>query len=145
MAAVLTWGVLWNTFGNNDNKPQNTTPQSRTQVPTYTDASLISSQGGYVPYTEDNLALAAGKDKVIFFNAKWCPTCQVAKKNFEQNSDKFPENLVLFDADYDDFSELRAGYGVNVQHTFVQIDDSGMLVNRWSGSYIVDQITSNLL
>lgn len=104
-------------------------------------AEEVTSKGVYAAYSESRVSSADAESKIIlFFNASWCPTCQVAKKNFEENANNVPAGLVLLDVDYDSNQELRVKYGVTVQHTFVQVDPKGNLLKKWNGSYVIDQL-----
>ena len=88
--------------------------------------------GSYEEYAEDK-ALGNNKQTILFFHASWCPTCKVAQADILDNQDTIPENLIIFKADYDKESELKRKYGVTIQHTFVEIDDQGERVQKWSG------------
>ena len=81
---------------------------------------------------------------VLFFNAAWCSTCTVARDNFEASLDQIPIDLTIVVVDFDTATELRKLYGVTVQHTFVQIDDSGEAVTKWSGSTTIDEIVQQV-
>jgi len=81
---------------------------------------------------------------VLFFNAAWCSTCKVARDNFEASLDQIPVDLTIVVVDFDTATELRKLYGVTVQHTFVQIDDSGQAIGKWSGSTSIDEIVEQL-
>ena len=81
---------------------------------------------------------------VLFFNAGLCSTCKVARDNFETSLDQIPIDLTIVVVDFDTATELRKLYGVTVQHTFVQIDDSGEAVTKWSGSTTIDEIVEQV-
>lgn len=87
----------------------------------------------------------ADNDVVLFFNASWCSTCKVARENFEATLDQIPSNLTIVLVDFDESVELKKQYGVTVQHTFVQIDNQGEELKKWSGSVSVDQITDQVI
>ena len=96
----------------------------------------------YVEYSEDNFANAAGTDRVLFFHAGWCPTCRSLDENLTMS--EIPSDVTILKTDYDSSPDLRQQYGVNVQHTLVQVDENGDLVNSWYGSYNIDEILANL-
>lgn len=79
-------------------------------------------------------------DVVLFFNANWCSTCKIARDNIESSLDSIPSNLVIVVVDFEQETELRKKYGVTIQHTFVQVDGSGNLLAKWSGSVTAEQI-----
>lgn len=81
---------------------------------------------------------------VLFFNAAWCSTCKVARDNFEASVDQIPVDLTIVVVDFDTATDLRKLYGVTVQHTFVQIGDSGEAIGKWSGSTSIDEIVEQV-
>jgi thioredoxin 1 len=94
--------------------------------------TLLDYQASQSKYVED--------DVVLFFNANWCATCKVARDNIESNLDSIPSNLVIVVVDFDSETDLRKKYGVTIQHTFVQIDQNGEQLAKWSGSVTAEQI-----
>lgn len=105
------------------------------------------SAGQYISYeTYQNSADAyADTDVVLFFNASWCSTCKQARDNFESSLDQFPPDLTIVVVDFDDSKDLKKEYGVTVQHTFVQIDNQGEELKKWSGSVSVDEVTDQVI
>ena len=79
----------------------------------------------------------AAKDKytdskvVLFFNAKWCPSCQAIVKSLTENPGQIPSKTTVVSVDYDSHTDLRQQYEVTMQHTFVQIDGQGMAQRTW--------------
>jgi thiol-disulfide isomerase/thioredoxin len=69
---------------------------------------------------------------VLFFHASWCPKCQDTDASAKAG---MPPGLTLVKVDYDGANELRQKYGVTLQHTFVQVDDSGKALKKWVGTY----------
>lgn len=98
--------------------------------------------GSYISYDDftANTAGFAGGDVVLFFNASWCPTCQEAQRNLEASG--VPDGLTVVKVDYDSSSDLKQKYGVTIQHTFVQIDEAGNKVAKWTGSSDGTEIAS---
>ncbi len=45
-----------------------------------------------------------------------------------------PDGLTVVKVDYDTETDLRQQYGVTQQHTFVQVDESGAELAKWTGS-----------
>jgi thioredoxin 1 len=99
-------------------------------------------RGTYEEYSPDMLSRAENGDVVLFFHAKWCPTCRSADKNLSDAT--VPDGLTVLKADYDNEDELKRRYGVTTQHTFVQVDAEGNLIKKWSGSRTVDDIQKQL-
>jgi len=75
----------------------------------------------------------AGMKNVLFFYASWCPTCRAADADITAKQSSIPSGLVIHKVDYDDSSELKKKYGVMYQHTFVQVDEKGEMIAKWSG------------
>ncbi len=105
---------------------------------TDTKSATTGSTSTYVDYspqvlTDAETAQKSGRKVVLFFHANWCPFCIAADKDFRANigTDKFPKNVTLIKTDYDSQTELKNKYGVNHQHTFVQIDSNGNQITKW--------------
>ena len=116
-----------------------------TEAPSNTeDAS--ESAGNYITFGtyERSSADFSSTSVVLFFNAAWCSTCKVARDNFEASVDKIPVDLTIVVVDFDTATDLRKLYGVTVQHTFVQIDDSGEAIGKWSGSTSINEIVEQV-
>lgn len=45
---------------------------------------------------------------------------------------------------YDDEAELRKIYGVTTQHTFIQIDNNGKLIKKWTGSASLSELLAQI-
>ena len=88
-------------------------------------------------YTDTNV--------VLFFNASWCSTCKKARDNFESSLDQLPPDLTIVVVDFDENVDLKKQYGVTVQHTFVQINDHGEELKKWSGSISVDDVNDQVI
>lgn len=94
----------------------------------------MMQKGVYAPYDESKLAMAATGDVVLFFKASWCPSCRALDANIKANLDQIPAGLTILEVDYDSSTALRQKYGVTTQHTLVQVDVSGTLIQKWSGT-----------
>lgn len=101
--------------------------------------------GSYITLAEYEAdpASYAGTDVVLFFNARWCSTCKVARDNIQADLASIPPDLTIVVVDFDTANDLRRTYGVTVQHTFVQVDADGTELAKWAGSVTVDQIAKN--
>ncbi len=114
-----------------------------------TDSRLVPAQeentnNQYVPYSPEAVAAAAGKQKLLFFHANWCPTCLITNQDILENSQKLPQDLVIFKTDYDSQTALKQKYNITYQHTFVLIDDQGNELKQWNGGG-VDEINQQLI
>src|SRR3990167_6435954 len=104
----------------------------------------VQSNGRYVDYSPAAYAAAAGKRRVLYFYATWCPTCSVANEDFTVNSSRIPEDAVIFRTDYDQETALKAKDGITYKHTFVQVDKSGNELAKWNGgglNELINQLT----
>jgi thiol-disulfide isomerase/thioredoxin len=96
---------------------------------------VMVKAGSYEAYAPEKVALAsASHDVVLFFRASWCPSCRAIDADIKANIGVIPANLSILDVNYDDATALKQKYGVTYQHTFVQVDASGTLIKKWSGS-----------
>lgn len=96
------------------------------------------SAGQYAAYTGmDDLTQDTN---VIFFAATWCPSCQALDKDINASLSEIPAGVNIFKADFDSQVELKKKYGVTSQHTMVQVDQNGELINKWAGGVILDDV-----
>jgi thiol-disulfide isomerase/thioredoxin len=102
------------------------------------DNNKMDKPGAYLNYSEATVASeqAAGNKVVLFFHASWCPFCKAANAAFLERAAEIPTKVALLKTDYDSNAALKQKYGVTYQHTFVQIDNEGNLVSKWSGGDI---------
>ncbi|MFM2374443.1 MAG: hypothetical protein RLZZ234_438 [Candidatus Parcubacteria bacterium] len=96
--------------------------------------AMMMKHGSYEAYAASKLAMANSGKVVLFFRASWCPSCKTLDANIKNNAMNIPANLTILDVNYDDSAELKKKYGVTYQHTLVQVDASGNLITKWSGS-----------
>lgn len=95
--------------------------------------AMMAESGSYVDYSEANYQQAEGKKRVLFFHAKWCPTCKLANEEIEKMFGEIPADVVILKVDYDTETELKEKYGITYQHTFVLVDANGNQVTKWNG------------
>jgi thiol-disulfide isomerase/thioredoxin len=90
--------------------------------------------GAYVTLAdyENDPTAYSGTKVVYFFHAEWCPTCRATESAIDDTG--IPDGLTVVKVDYDTETGLRQEYGVTQQHTFVQVDDGGAELARWTGS-----------
>lgn len=130
--------------GISDAKPT-TTSSSDTDSQTQTETQ-VASKNGYVSLSEyqaNKSAYSAGK-VVLFFNARWCPTCKVLDESLKRQAAKFPADLTVIDVDYDNAADLIKQYKIAYQHVLVQIDADGKEITRWAGGGDLQSITDQL-
>lgn len=83
-------------------------------------------------------------DVVLFFNASWCSNCARPIASLSENPEEIPEDLTVVSVDFDQETELKKKYGITTQHTFVQVNEDGTEVTRWSGSRDISDIASKV-
>lgn len=76
----------------------------------------------------------AGTNKVLFFHASWCPICRSIDEDINSDTSQIPDGTVFIKTDFDSETELRQTHGVTYQYTFVQIDDEGSQVAKWTAT-----------
>jgi thiol-disulfide isomerase/thioredoxin len=96
--------------------------------------AMMEKSGSYEAYSAEKLAKANEGDVVLFFRASWCPTCTALDASIKASAPVIPSGLTILDVDYDNSQSLKQKYGVTYQHTLVQVDASGTLIKKWSGS-----------
>lgn len=97
------------------------------------DGAMMEKPGTYTTYSADTLTMAQKGKTVLFFHASWCPTCRTADADILKNVAIIPTGATILKVDYDSAVALKQKYGVTSQHTFVEIDAEGNLVEKWSG------------
>ncbi len=96
--------------------------------------AMMKKVGAYAPYDASKLTMANNGDVVLFFKASWCPSCRALDSKIKANLEAIPAGLTILEVDYDSATALKQKYGVTTQHTLVQVDASGNLIQKWSGS-----------
>ncbi len=97
------------------------------------DSAMMQKSGTYATYSANSLAMAQKGKTVLFFHAGWCPTCRTADADIKNNATTIPAGATILKVDFDKEVALKQNYGVTSQHTFVEIDANGGLVEKWSG------------
>jgi thiol-disulfide isomerase/thioredoxin len=109
-----------------------------------TDTEEGMSAGIYTAYDSSLLANAEEGDVVLFFKASWCPTCNALDANIQANLDEIPSSLSILTLDYDTENELKDKYDIRTQHTLVQVDEFGNEINKWVGSFTINEIVNQV-
>lgn len=112
--------------------PSATAPAAATPSPSATGETMAA--GAYLTKAEyqSQMAERAGTKVVYFFHASWCPTCRATEKAIDE--DGIPAGLTVVKVDFDSETDLRKTYGITQQHTFVQVDEDGDELAKWTGS-----------
>ncbi len=106
-------------------------------------APVSQAPGTFSSYSAGKVASADG-DVVVAFLADWCPTCRVLERDIEASLGDIPSDLTILKANYDTESDLKKKYGVTYQHTFVQVDNNGNLVQKWGGGNTLESVVSRV-
>ncbi len=110
----------------------------------HTDTDAMHEPGSYQSYSPEKTALAATEKVVLFFHASWCPTCRALDADINAHLSDIPEHIVILDVDYDTAASLRQKYGVTIQHTLVQVDADGAMLQKWTGSPTLAELVSHI-
>lgn len=87
-----------------------------------------TTAGQYIDYSASALADANGR-KWLFFYAPWCPQCRALESDIKSKG--VPSGITILKVDYDSETSLKKKYGVTLQTTIVEVNDSGELVEKY--------------
>lgn len=118
--------------------------ESKAVAVNFATTTSANSAGAFLPYDESNLVQFASARHVIFFGATWCPGCRLLVSDITENQDTIPAGLIIHRADFDTDLALRQKYGVTVQHTFVEVNNTGALIKKWNGGYSLEDVLAAL-
>jgi len=107
-------------------------------------SDTMMNVGSYEAYSFEKIARAETGDVVLFFHASWCPSCRSLNSDIEKNISSIPKGVSILKVDYDKETELKKKYSVTSQHTLVQVDKDGNIINKWSGSPKLSSIVSEI-
>jgi len=133
--------------GNIQSRTSSNTPNEAVTAPPVTEgnteqaeAPRQASAGRYEAYDESKLALAESGDVVLFFKADWCSSCRALDANIRRNLTSIPSDVTILRLNYDKELTLRRKYGVTTQHTLVQVDSAGTMLEKWVGSMTLAEV-----
>ncbi|MCB0917310.1 MAG: thioredoxin family protein [Actinobacteria bacterium] len=121
-------------------------PQAeQVSVPEPSSAKNSSAAGQFIQYSDyfNSPGDFAGSDVVLYFSAAWCPTCQDLTHSLQ--AEGVPDGLTVVKVDYDSSQNLKQQYGVTVQHTLVQVDETGRSLTKFTGSRTGAEIQDSLV
>ncbi len=116
---------------------------STSQATTEADARPLAV-GTYTTYDENAVSLSAADTNILFFHATWCPTCRGLDSDISSNMANIPDGVAIYKVDYDTAVALRQKYGVTTQHTLVEIDDKGNLLQKWNLSRTLNDVVTKI-
>lgn len=127
----------------NDEKEKDVDMDMEEEMDYMPNSEEIEMSAGFFKDYESMEMLASGpENQVLFFHATWCPSCRALENNLSNND--IPSDLGIYKLDYDSSTELKKKYAVNNQHTLVQVDSEGNMINKWLGGNDIDSIVRNL-
>ena len=103
-----------------------------------------ASPGSFEAYSSEKLSRANDGTVVLAFFASWCPSCRAVEQSITTQLDEIPEGLSILKLDYDTETALKKKYGITTQHTFVQVDASGNMIQKWSGGNTLQSIVEKV-
>lgn len=99
---------------------------------------IIMEHEGYQEFDQEafDVAVAWGKNVVLFFHASRCPSCIALDKDLKENKNDIADDTVIFQVNYDEATDLKQEYKVNAQHTLVYVDENKEVIKteRWSAT-----------
>lgn len=154
LVVVIAGYFFYNSPSKNSKTALNTQQVSNTQqesqsLPQAEHVNDDQEQVKYVTFSDGVIEENAGKRRVLYFYASWCPTCRPADQSFHDNEAQIPEDVTLIRVNYNDpetdeqEKALAKKYGITYQHTFVQVDENGQQISIWNGGQI-EELLSNL-
>ena len=137
VVTVFVFGLIFLLAVRNFFSTDNTSPGDN-----FPKIDTTSSSSRYLDYSQALYVNTRDKKRVLFFHAKWCPTCKAADAEFLSNLDKIPQDVVVFKTDYDSETALKKKYGITYQHTFVYVDQNGNEIKKWNGGGLAEIVAN---
>ncbi|MBP9738960.1 thioredoxin family protein [Candidatus Saccharibacteria bacterium] len=148
-AVILIGGGVFALTQENASTPTNKTANSPAESPAQsTNTSATNTKpanttaGRYEQYSSGAVSDASYDTTVVFFYAPWCPECRAFKQAITDG--QIPDGVQVLEADFDSSTDLKKKYGVTLQSTFVRVNTSGDLQQKWVG-YGKDKSLSSVL
>jgi thioredoxin 1 len=113
--------------------------------------SDLPAESRYKVYSPREFQQQNFNRRVLYFYAEWCPTCRPADRNFIEQYQRIPEDVVVFRVNYNDNNttqedrDIARLYDVTVQHTFVQVGENGEVLIRWIGGSLQELVRNIVL
>ena len=84
----------------------------------------VSLASSYADFSQDQYNQLKGTEPfALFFHAEWCPKCQKLDSEITENQSELSGKILK--TNFDQETDLKKEYGVNMQTTFVIFDASG--------------------
>lgn len=124
-----------------------TTPNQVENTPTPTTMLTPSQEvAWYKIYSDEafDAAITEWKVVVLNFRASRCPTCTKVSNDILAKISNLPDNVVIFETDYDKYPALKSDYNVEQQTTFVFFDENGEYTKTVETIRSFEDVVSNL-
>ncbi len=105
--------------------------------------TTIAPPGLYDIYDSSRVSGASGRI-VLFFHSIRCSSCEGLEKDLLLNRRNIPTGITILDVDYENGVEFKEKYGVELNHTLVEIDKEGNLIKKWIGSRNLKELIKDL-
>ena len=136
---IIVWGIVIVVLVliRNALKTNNASEDSRS---TYTmqDTSVIT----WWVYATYEWTIPTEGDTVLFFHADWCPTCNQAQKNFQEQG--VPLWVTILKVDYDTADDLKKKYSILTQTSYAYVEPDGTLIKRRVGGTRIDDVIEQI-
>jgi hypothetical protein len=130
LAVLIGGSVLYLVIAKPAVMPTPSAPTNQPQQPSTPEQQppTVQGEGEYLAYSQEAVSQAIGR-KLLFFHASWCPQCRALEASIKQEG--VPEDMTIFKVNYDTATELRQRYGITLQTTVVEIDDTGKEIMKF--------------
>ncbi len=131
---------------NDDDQSQSSTTKTTTATPetTITEESAnelgdeegvdseteANNAGQFVEYSQSAFDSDTNSKKVLFFHQKSCSVCKQIETNMKAGV--MPEGVSLYLVPMETETALVEKYSVNLQTTFIEVDDEGNQLQEWN-------------
>lgn len=128
VAAIAYVALTGDKVSSPEGEVKESSAQTQPSTPTPAPEAPATTPGTYKAYAADMVADDTGR-KVLFFHAPWCPQCRELEQSIQAGT--IPDGVTIYKVDFDTSHALRTKYGVNLQTTLVEIDNSGTEIKKY--------------
>ena len=140
IVSLTAFFVLTGCFAQKEDATTQSVSQQLNKVKVMEATELVANPN-YVALESESFEVSYD-NTVLFFHASYCGSCRATDQDLA--SADFPENMQVKKVDFDTALNLRQKYGVTNYHTFVQVDDNGDMIKKWSWSFTLADIKSQV-
>lgn len=93
------------------------------------DSAEVVLASSYIDFSQAQYDQMKGNEPfALFFHAEWCPKCQKLDSEITEKQSELKGKILK--TDFDQETELKKEFGVNIQTTFVIFDASGQVSTK---------------